>query len=178
MMQNNILITGKPGCGKTTLFKKILRELGPINLVGFYTDEIRKSGYRKGFLLKSFDGNSKILAHVGLKGNVKVGKYGVDIAGFEKFFEQLNFSDPSIELIGIDEIGKMECFSEKFVRLLIDILDCDRMVLATIAQEGGGVISRIKERPDIRLFEITKDTQDLAFDNIIQLLQYLLTKKG
>ena len=155
----------------TLLFKKILADLGTINAVGFYTDEIRKGDIRKGFSLNSFDGTSRTLAHVDLKSNVRVGKYGVDVIGFECYIEQLDFLDPLVELIGIDEIGKMECFSAKFNKLLIEILESRKMVLATIAQKGGGVISRIKKRPDIRLFEITRDTQDAVFKKIIQLMQ-------
>ena len=44
----NIPITGPPGIGKTTLIKKIERELADLLPVRFYTEEIRENGIRKG----------------------------------------------------------------------------------------------------------------------------------
>jgi nucleoside-triphosphatase len=97
-MIKNILITGKPGSGKTTLFGRLaeaLRHLGP---VGFYTQEIRESGVRKGFTLNGLDGSCGLLAHVDLSGEFRVGRYGVDVAGFENFTSRIPFSDPRAKL--------------------------------------------------------------------------------
>jgi len=41
-MDKNILLTGKPGCGKTTLIRRVLERLTEIDSGGFYTQEIRK----------------------------------------------------------------------------------------------------------------------------------------
>jgi len=38
-----------------------------------------------------------------------VGKYGVDIKGFEDFLESVPFLNPATNLIVIDESEKMEC---------------------------------------------------------------------
>ena len=42
MMKKNILITGLPGVGKTTLIKKLAEVLNDLNPIGFYTAEIRE----------------------------------------------------------------------------------------------------------------------------------------
>jgi nucleoside-triphosphatase len=52
----NILITGQPGIGKTTLIKKLATELADLRPVGFYTEEIRENGVRRGFELVSLSG--------------------------------------------------------------------------------------------------------------------------
>lgn len=52
----NILITGMPGVGKTTLIKRLSEELKDYHPVGFYTAEIREEGVRKGFELIGLDG--------------------------------------------------------------------------------------------------------------------------
>jgi nucleoside-triphosphatase THEP1 len=48
----------------------------------------------------------------------------------------------------------MECCSTRFREILLELLDSQRWVIATIALKGGGIIEEIKRRQDIRLFEI------------------------
>jgi len=64
----NILLTGRPGVGKTTLIKKLI-DLVPLSKGGFYTEEIRKGKERIGFSLTTLDGNkSKIEGASSMKG--------------------------------------------------------------------------------------------------------------
>ena len=156
----NILITGLPGVGKTTLIKKLYEELKPLRPVGFYTAEIRQEGVRKGFELISLDGTRGLLSHRELKSPYRVGSYRVDVKGFEEFLASISWSNPSARLVIIDEIGKMECLSEKFKKLLIEILDSDKWLIATIALKGGGLIAEVKERQDVKLFTMTKSNRD------------------
>ena len=79
-----ILLTGLPGCGKTTAVMNIIASLECEKVAGFYTEEIREGKTRKGFGWKRLDGAGGILAHVDFKSRFKVGRYGVDVAGFEK----------------------------------------------------------------------------------------------
>ena len=53
LTKKNLLITGLPGVGKTTLIKKVWEELRHLHPVGFYTAEIREEVLRKGFELVS-----------------------------------------------------------------------------------------------------------------------------
>jgi nucleoside-triphosphatase len=78
-----VLLTGPPGVGKTTLMKRVVEELGHLDPVGFYTAEIREGGARKGFQLESLDGRTGLLSHVDIKGPLRVGRYKVDLAGFD-----------------------------------------------------------------------------------------------
>jgi nucleoside-triphosphatase len=166
--RKNILITGFPGIGKTTLIRKISDALKHIHPVGFYTAEIREGGIRKGFELTSLDGRKSLLSHIDIESPYRVSKYGVDVEGFEDFLDSILFLDPATRLIIIDEIGKMECFSDQFRRLLKDILDSEKTVIATIALKGRGIIAEIKKRPDITLFEITQMNRETLLQNILQ----------
>jgi nucleoside-triphosphatase len=163
--QKNILITGIPGVGKTTLVKKLLAQLNQLKTAGFYTQEIREGGVRKGFELVDLSGQRSLLSHIQIKSPYRVGKYGVDVVSFDEFIDTVDFLNPQTGLVVIDEIGKMECYSEKFTTLLREILDSESKVIATIARKGGGLIAEIKERIDIQLFELTMENRDrLAFE--------------
>jgi nucleoside-triphosphatase len=164
-----ILITGLPGVGKTTLVLKIAEKLKDLQPVGFYTEERRERGVRKGFELQSLDGRKGLLSHVDLRIRHRVGKYGVDVSGFEQFIESIPFNAPETKLIIIDEIGKMECLSSVFRELIDKILDSDKLLIATIALKGPGFIAGIKARPDVRLFEITEKNRNNLSAEILAL---------
>ena len=164
----NILITGPPGIGKTTLIRKVFDALKQHPGAGFYTAEIRENGIRKGFELIGLDGREELLSHVDIKDGFRVGKYGVDVAGFEDFLDIIPFLKPAIRFIIIDEIGKMECFSDKFKKLLKDILESEKLVVASIAIKGGGLIAEIKKRDDIKLFEVTKNNRNTLLPEILK----------
>ena len=57
-MPKNILITGYPGVGKTTLINKIVKQLS-CSIGGFYTHEMLENGRRTGFYITDFDGNQR-----------------------------------------------------------------------------------------------------------------------
>jgi nucleoside-triphosphatase len=97
-----------------------------------------------------------------------VGKYKVDVEGFEDFLETIPFFRPETRLILIDEIGKMECFSEKFKKILKDVLDSEKRVIATIALKGGGLIGEVKKRPDVKLLELTHGNRDSLLPEILK----------
>lgn len=166
--KKNILITGIPGSGKTTLIKKISEELKDYHPVGFFTTEIREEGIRKGFELVSLDGRRGILSHVEIKSPYMVGKYKVDVRGFEDFLDSILFLGSETNLIIIDEIGKMECLSDKFKNLVRQIFDSDKLVIATIALKVEWFMADLKKRDDVKLFELTHDNRDSLLPEILR----------
>jgi nucleoside-triphosphatase len=115
--KKNFLATGTPGVGKTTIVHTLCKQLASFNPGGFYTEEMRKGGIRKGFALVSLDGKRSVLSHVNVKSSDRVGKYGVDVKSFETFLDSLHLKGTAGSLLVMDEIGKMECFSTAFVSL-------------------------------------------------------------
>ena len=65
----------------------------------------------------------------------------------------------------------MECLSDQFKRLLKEILDSGKWVIGTIALKGSGLIAEVKERKDVRIFEITKKNRDIVFREILNLME-------
>lgn len=169
-----ILLTGLPGCGKTTAIMKIVAKLNPERVTGFYTQEILQNNTRKGFSWNRLDGTHGILAHVDIKGRFKIGKYGVDVDGFEKaVISILDIERNDADLFVIDEIGKMECFSQKFVALVRQLFASDKSVLATVARKGTGFIREVKNSTDIKLFTLTREHREKVISEISQHLSFL-----
>lgn len=169
-----ILLMGLPSCGKTTVVMQTIENLGCKKGAGFYTQEIREKNSRKGFLWKRLDGPKGILAHIDIKSPFKVGKYHVDIAGFERsVVPVLDVDKTDADLFIIDEIGKMECFSEKFVAAIRRLFASDKSVLATVAQKGTGLISEIKSYPGAKLFNLTHHNRAKIIAEISQILSLL-----
>lgn len=164
---DNLLITGPPGIGKSTLIRVVCDALGERKIAGFSTREIRQNGERQGFELVGLDGQTALLSHVDVKSPFRVGKYGVDIGGFERFLKSIPFLEPSIEVVVIDEIGKMECFSALFREIAQSVLTSDKKVLATVAYRGGGFIGEVKERWDVHLRTLTWENRDHLLPEII-----------
>ena len=158
---NNILITGFPGVGKTTLIMKILEELS-VNAIGFVTKEIRKNGARYGFTIETLSGESRLLAaKEGKRCKYNVGKYCVYIKNVDIIIEMLEEENKkeSNNLVIIDEIGKMELFSIKFKNFLIKNLN-EQKVFGTIMMKDNPFTNEIKKRSDVKLFNIDRSNRD------------------
>ncbi len=175
----HILITGVPGVGKTTLICELAKRLAEYRPEGFYTEEIRDSqGTREGFRLVTLCGHQQILSHIRHAGPYRVGRYGVDVEGFECLLEELDLRNSLAPLIIIDEIGKMECFSRRFIDNVTLLLDGPKTLVATIALKGEGFISQVKQRPDCRLVTITRENRDRLPDELASELQKRLRGIG
>ncbi len=173
MPVKNILITGRPGVGKTTAIKKVLSALD-IRPRGFYTEEIRDGRERRGFTVKTFGGRDCVLAHTDIQGVPRVGRYGVDVTSFENTaLPELEEAVGRREIIVIDEIGKMEMFSNRFKNLVLQALDGPAPVLAVISESGNGFTDGIKKRKDVKLFTLSRQARDALIPDIATLLDAL-----
>lgn len=154
-----LLITGAPGIGKTTVIRRVADELKNKGLHGFCTEEIREDGERRGFRLVSFNGTAHLIAHVDFPKRNRVGKYGVDVPVLDNAARLLR-PDPEARVYLIDEIGKMECLSERFVAAVRVLLTGHTPMVATIGARGEGFIAEVKRRPDCELWEVTHVNRD------------------
>ncbi len=164
-----VLLTGPPGCGKTTVARRIAAILRP-RAAGFFTEDVRDAkGSRTGFRVESIDGRTGRLSSKQAGPGPRVGAYVVDVRSFE------SVALPSLaggagKVFLIDEIGKMECFSEAFRNRVRQILDSDAPVLATIPLRGGGsFLDGIRNRRDATVVTVTRENRDRLPDEIARM---------
>jgi len=166
----NILLTGPPRCGKSTLIEKIIRQLDK-PLTGFFTREIRVRGQRVGFSIVTLNGKEGNLARAGIESPTRVGKYGVNLDDLDRIAVPSMFPSRSDEIVVIDEIGKMECLSPLFRETLPKILDSKNQVIASIAQKGSPFIQKIKKRPDVLLVSVSEKNRDSLVVSLIRAIK-------
>jgi nucleoside-triphosphatase len=155
-----VLLTGRPGCGKTTLIKRLVDELA-LPAGGFYTEEIRQRGGRIGFKIVTLEGEEAVLAHVDFNTRQRVGKYGLDLAGLETIgVEALCTAMRTRKLVIVDEIGPMEIRSCIFRDAVSEALDSGAPIFATISARSFPFTNAIKKRHDVTLIEVGPDNRE------------------
>jgi nucleoside-triphosphatase len=162
-MTQKVLLTGRPGCGKTTLIKRLVGGLGS-SAGGFYTEEIRECGRRVGFKLVTLDGQEAVFAHVDFPAAARterVGKYGLDVGALEAVgVAAMGKAMQKRQLVVIDEIGPMEVRSPVFRQAVIEALDSNVAILATIVARPLPFTDAIKTRQDVTVMEVRPDNRE------------------
>ena len=155
-----MLLTGRPGCGKTTLIKRVVNKLA-LPAGGFYTEEIREGGQRVGFKIVTLDGKEAIFAHVDFKTRERVGKYGLNLSALEAVgVKAIRESGRAQQLVVTDEIGPMELRSAIFRDAVSEALDSNVPILATITARSLPFADAIKKRPDVIVIEVRQDNRE------------------
>ncbi len=113
------------------------------------------------------------IAHQDIKSDFHIRRYGVSIENIE------NIAVPSItpiegNIIILDEIGKMECFSKAFKQAATNTLDASNIVIGTITFGGKDFILEIKKREDIEINEVTMDNRNSLTGLILRKISNLL----
>jgi nucleoside-triphosphatase len=173
VVTEKVLLTGRPGCGKTTVIKRVVDNL-PRRAGGFYTEEIRDGGTRAGFKIVTLDGQEVVFAHVDLKTPQHVGKYGLDLPALEGIgVGAVHQAVRSRRLVVIDEIGPMEIRSAIFRGAVNEALDSGVPVLATIFARSLPFTDAIKSRPDVTLIEVGRDNRERLVSELSERIQAL-----
>jgi len=162
---------------------------GEVCYTGFEAVEIRYGVVRQGFrIVPKGDAVDAVapwtLSHMNYTDSpYTVGKYGVDVATYDKniplCFQFKDSSSNLLPVIIIDEIGMMECYSDVFRREVEKALDDpDMIVIATCGQRGNKFMERIRQREDVRLIvlknvadAIREDIPQQIYSNIVDLLE-------
>jgi nucleoside-triphosphatase len=156
----NLLLTGKPGSGKTTALIAAVKLIG-MRAGGFYTQEVREKGERIGFNIVTLSGRSRMMASKGFRSPRRVGSYGVDVEAIDTLAAgSIEEAIEKDDLIVIDEIGKMELFSDVFRRSILKALDSPKPVIGVIMEKHDEFADKVKARADVKLIGVTHKNRD------------------
>jgi nucleoside-triphosphatase len=167
MKRATLLLTGRPGVGKTTVLKTIVDGLGG-RAGGFYTEEILGPGGRKGFRVVTLDGRQATLAHVDIRSRSKVGRYGVDVPAFERTgVSALRAAIERAEIVVFDEIGRMELFSSQFKSAVLRAIDSGKPTVATAMRDAHPWVDALKQMPGVETLEVTPQNRDTLVNEVL-----------
>lgn len=140
-----MILTGRPGVGKTTIIIEVVKLLKDWNVSvgGFISREVRDKGLRIGFeVIDLTSGRRGWLARVGMnKDKPRVGKYTVCLGDFEEVgvsalrdaLDRLN-----IGFVVVDEVGPMEMYSDMFRSLIKTLFTGVKPYIVTLHRSYRG----------------------------------------
>jgi nucleoside-triphosphatase len=178
VQRKNLLLTGLPGVGKTTVVRKVLNLLPPnFKAGGFFTEEVREGGERMGFQIVTTDGQRAWLARKGFQSPHKVGKYGVDAKAIEGVIvPALKKALREADLVVIDEIAKMELSHPAFAEVVWECLESPKPFLGVIQRSRLPFLDKVRSRGDVRLWEVTPSNRDRLPNEVADELLKLLNR--
>jgi len=155
-MTKNLFILGGPGSGKT----KLLRDLAlakKTRIGGYYTEPIMAGRMRKGLMIRTLDGQDRVLASKTVKSPHKLDRFNVDLNALENVgIPALRLAMMSKELIVIDEVGPLEHLSQRYTDTLIECLQSTKPIVATMRAAGNPFTNKLKKLPDTETILLNK----------------------
>lgn len=170
-VNQKILLSGRPGCGKTTLVKRLVNHFAQ-SAGGFYTEEIRDRGTRVGFKIATLDGDEVVFAHVEIESSARLGKYWLDLPALEAVgVRAVREAVQRGRLVVIDEIGPMEIRSPVFRETVKEALDSKAPLPATIFARSLPFTDMIKSRDDVVVIEVRPDNRERLVSELAEKLR-------
>uniref|UniRef100_A0A2C9LU97 AAA+ ATPase domain-containing protein n=1 Tax=Biomphalaria glabrata TaxID=6526 RepID=A0A2C9LU97_BIOGL len=192
-----IMITGLPGVGKTILIKKIYENLVKegFQCNGFFTEEVRSNGHRIGFDVITTDKNRGQLARlsdnsidvpVSRQTNFKVGQYTVNISSFEftalpSLYYPAKTKEERKLIYLVDEIGKMELFSQSFIQAIKKLMSQTNVYLiATIPVPKGrplALVEELRNNPLSHVVQVTHQNRNSILSEVMTLVHSVVASQ-
>ncbi|MFW9830633.1 MAG: NTPase [Candidatus Thorarchaeota archaeon] len=172
LQKANLMITGLPGCGKSTVVNRIInlaKEQG-IRVGGISTPEFRISnGRRGGFHIRDVaSGTEEIMASVDSKSSTKIGRYGVNLDAVQRVgVTAISSAIITADLIIIDEIGKMELTVPEFSQSVTAALNSSKPVLGTLGMKlRTPFVNTLKRRHDVKVLTLTPAARRAVYKQV------------
>lgn len=175
-------ITGLPNVGKTSTLIKIVNKLenDDFQVGGMVTHPVMDGDKRVGVEVKDWrTGESAVFSHMDYDTKAKVetdeGVFHVrtdllEQVGVKALKDAV--ADDQIDIIIIDEVGKMEMHSEVFCDTVKECLDSPKPVIMTLHKKSRNpLLQDIRRRDDVRILEVTPVNKNLLPYKIEKLLK-------
>ncbi|MEO5949217.1 MAG: nucleoside-triphosphatase [Candidatus Saccharimonas sp.] len=165
-----ILITGKPGAGKSTVMEKLIELYdGPKRWV--ITREIRNNdGERVGFKAVNDAGESEVISHKhDIHSDAIVGQNQIDIAAVNRMFSHIGHVQDEFMLI--DEIGPIQLLSQDFLRVLKRLFRSRHTQLVATIHLTDKRLSRYRLANNVMLVHTSDDNRTflpLALESVMR----------
>jgi len=170
-------ITGMPRVGKTEGLVRVIKRLeNTYTFGGMVTVGIEENGKRVGFkIIDWMTKEERLFAHINLDTAYRVGKYKLDMKVLDEFGVpaiQKAMEAEEIDIIVIDEVGKLALESRKFRETVKEALDCEKPVLLTLHKKSrDSLLQDIRNMNNVRIFEITPVNRNILPYKIEKLLK-------
>jgi len=160
-----LLLTGRPGVGKTTVLLKVVNALKAkgYSVGGMISREVRSYGERAGFEVSDLgSGRRGWLAHVNQPNGPSIGKYRVNLEDLNNIgVEAIVKAVENCDVITVDEVGPMELFSERFREAVRRAVDCGKLVVGVVHWKARDrLIEEVKAREDAEVIVVTMENRD------------------
>jgi nucleoside-triphosphatase len=177
-------ITGLPNVGKTATLAAICRKLERDDFIvgGMITRAYRPppGDVRVGFYVEDWrTGEKEVFASKEFKTKFKAetddGDYFVDVDPLDRIgvkAVQEAMDDEEVDIIIVDEVGKMEMHSEAFNETVKKALDCPKPVIMTLHKKSRNpLLQDLRRRDDVRILEVTPVNKNLLPYKIEKLMK-------
>jgi nucleoside-triphosphatase len=168
----NILLTGRPGIGKTTLINKSVRRIKEtgIKIGGISTREIRSGNIRKGFIIRDIESEREaIMASTDFEKGPLIGRYRIDLSALvDVGVTAIRTAIDEAEVVVIDEIGPMELLSPEMSKIILRAIESTKPVLGVIHwKKRGRLIHAILSNPETKVIEVRHNNRDSLVSEIV-----------
>ncbi|MGB1586458.1 MAG: NTPase [Thermoplasmatota archaeon] len=182
-------ITGLPNVGKTATLAAICRKLERDDFIvgGMITRAYRPdpNGERIGFYVENWEtGDKEVFSSKEFankegcernKTETDDGMYYVDTEVLDRIGVAAireSMLDEEVDIIIIDEVGKMEMHSEAFNAVVKEALDCPKPIIMTLHKKSRNpLLQDLRRRDDVRILEVTAVNKNLLPYKIEKLLK-------
>lgn len=166
------LIVGERGVGKSTLIRRVLKEVN-MPLFGFETK--KESG-----LADAEKGEPVYIYEVG-KPHVQTEENLIGYCGkkdreqfrrtFERFVPKLRQQIPEGSIILLDELGIMESEAEDFCGAVLSLLDGEVPVIAAVKPKDTAFLQAVRSHRKCKCFYITPENREARFEEVLAFME-------
>lgn len=163
-MTSTWVLTGPPGCGKSTVIRRTASELTNRGhrVGGLLAPERREDGRRVGFDICCIDGtNQEAMAREGIDGRRAVGRFGVAVDAIDRAVDACLEPAQTDDVILIDELAPMQFTSERFIAAVTEAVGSSTPVVVTVkAHRRSAYLTRVFDQPPPVPIEVNETNRE------------------